>query len=353
MTPDTSHTLTLTTETDCMFYLNGVRQLQLFKGMTQEFQLCPGKYTLNFVSIEDPNDNRWVKFEMPAEDTEYDVRFQGNNQKKRKVKERKRIWRALLWIVCSTAVLSAVELGWFVWKTQAPASVKKMENGDLKITVKGITFTMKPVEGGTFQMGSTDGNEFNGEKIVHTVTVSTFYMGETEVTRILWKRLMGSNPSSNNRIGVPAQDISWNMCQDFIMKLNQETGLKFRLPTEAEWEYAARGGKYHNTYKYSGSDNVKLVAGGSSIYKVKEKQANALGLYFMSGNVGEWCEDWFDRNYYSVSPVKDPQGPSAGEERVMRGGGGGDPSDYQVFSRNSYRPDNIWSYFGFRLALTP
>ena len=194
--------------------------------------------------------------------------------------------------------------------------------------VKGVEFKMIKVEGGTFSMGATSEQgsvAYKDEKPVHSVTLSDYYIGETEVTQELWEAVMGSNPSyfegDNQR---PVESVSWNACQKFIKKLNRLTGKEFRLPTEAEWEYAARGGKYSRGYKYSGSNNSDEVAwygsnSGSKTHSVKTKKANELGLYDMSGNVWEWCNDWW--GCYQSNSQTNPTGPSEGESRVLRGGG--------------------------------
>ena len=194
--------------------------------------------------------------------------------------------------------------------------------------VNGVEFKMIKVEGGTFSMGATSEQEYDAfscEKPVHSVTLSDYYIGETEVTQELWEAVMGSNPSyfegDNQR---PVENVSWNDCQKFIKKLNRLTGKEFRLPTEAEWEYAARGGKYSRGYKYSGSNNADEVAwydsnSGSKTHPVKTKKANELGLYDMSGNVWEWCNDWW--GCYQSNSQTNPTGPSEGESRVLRGGG--------------------------------
>ena len=194
--------------------------------------------------------------------------------------------------------------------------------------VNGVEFKMIKVEGGTFSMGATSEQEYDAlscEKPVHSVTLSDYYIGETEVTQELWEAVMGSNPSyfegDNQR---PVENVSWNDCQKFIKKLNRLTGKEFRLPTEAEWEYAARGGKYSRGYKYSGSNNADEVAwydsnSGSKTHPVKTKKDNELGLYDMSGNVWEWCNDWW--GCYQSNSQTNPTGPSEGESRVLRGGG--------------------------------
>ena len=202
------------------------------------------------------------------------------------------------------------------------------EPSEQTFMVKGVEFKMIKVEGGTFSMGATSEQEYDAfscEKPVHSVTLSDYYIGETEVTQELWEAVMGSNPSyfegDNQR---PVENVSWNDCQKFIKKLNRLTGKEFRLPTEAEWEYAARGGKYSRGYKYSGSNDADEVAwydsnSGSKTHPVKTKKDNELGLYDMSGNVWEWCNDWW--GCYQSNSQTNPTGPSEGESRVLRGGG--------------------------------
>ncbi len=172
-------------------------------------------------------------------------------------------------------------------------------------------------------MGSNDGG--NDEKPVHSVTLSDYMIGETEVTQALWRAVMGSNPSYYKGDYLPVERVSWEDCQEFISKLNSLTRQRFRLPTEAEWEYAARGGSKSRGYKYSGSDNLGDVAwyyenSGDKTHSVKTKDSNELGLYDMSGNVWEWCEDFYDENAYSSHSSTNPKGPSSGSWRVYRGG---------------------------------
>lgn len=223
--------------------------------------------------------------------------------------------------------------------------------------VKGVEFKMIKVEGGTFSMGATSEqtNYGNDEKPVHSVTLLDYYIGETEVTQELWQAVMGSNPSyfkGNNQR--PVESVSWNDCQEFIKKLNSLTGKQFRLPTEAEWEYAARGGKYSKdyVYKYSGSNDAGEVAwyddnSGGKTHPIKTKKANELGLYDMSGNVWEWCDDWYGR-YQSYSQTN-PTGPSEGEYGVFRGGSWSSLDRFvRVSNRNFITTD---STLGLRLAL--
>ena len=226
-------------------------------------------------------------------------------------------------------------------------------------TANGVSFTMVYVEGGTFTMGATSeqgSDASSDEKPTHSVTLSNYYIGETEVTQGLWEAVMGSNPSyfkGNSRL--PVESVSWEDCQRFISKLNSMTGQQFHLPTEAQWEYAARGGSRSRGYKYSGSNDLGSVAwyddnSGSKTHVVKTKSANELGLYDMSGNVTEWCSDWYGS--YSSGSQTNPTGASSGSGRVGRGGGwgnitGGCRSAYRYYCTPSDCDDSL----GLRLAL--
>ena len=227
-------------------------------------------------------------------------------------------------------------------------------------TVEGVEFKMVAVKGGTFQMGATSEqqNTSDNESPVHSVTLSDYYIGETEVTQALWQAVMGSNPSSfTGNSQRPVECVSWDDCQTFISRLNSKTGMNFRLPTEAEWEYAARGGNRSNKTQYSGSSNIDNVAwygsnSGSTTHPVKGKSPNELGLYDMSGNVWEWCSDWYSSDYYSNSPHNNPQGPSSGPNRVIRGGSWGYRAQRcRVASRLGNGPGHRYLNFGLRLAL--
>ena len=208
--------------------------------------------------------------------------------------------------------------------------------------------------GATSEQGS---DAYNNEKPVHSVTLSDYYIGETEVTQELWQAVMGINLSYFSGYPQrPVETVSWNDCQTFITKLNELTGKNFRLPTEAEWEYAARGGNKSKGYKYSGSNTIRDVAWydgncGSATHDVKTKQANELGIYDMSGNVWEWCQDWY--GIYSSNSQTNPTGPSSGSSRVLRGGSwSGSARRCRVSFRGSHYPGNRINYSGFRLALS-
>ena len=209
-------------------------------------------------------------------------------------------------------------------------------------------------------MGATSEqqNTESDERPVHSVTLSDYYIGETEVTQALWQAVMGSNPSSfTGNSQRPVESVSWNDCQTFISRLNSKTGMNFRLPTEAEWEYAARGGNRSNKTQYSGSSNIYNVAwydsnSGSTTHPVNGKSPNELGLYDMSGNVWEWCYDWYSSDYYSNSPHNNPQGPSSGSGRVLRGGSWSYFAQYcRVAFRYCFGPDYRSCNIGLRLAL--
>ena len=226
-------------------------------------------------------------------------------------------------------------------------------------TVNAVQFKMVKVEGGTFQMGATSeqgSKAYDGGYPVHSVTLSDYYIGQTQVTQELWEAVMGSNPSyfkgDNQR---PVENVSWNDCQEFIEKLNRLTGKNFRLLTEAEWEYAARGGNKSKGYKYSGSNDADAVAwyeknSGGKTHPVETKQANELGLYDMSGNVREFCQDWYGK--YSSWSQSNPKGANAGIARVLRGGGWFyDARDVRVSYRGYSTPDIRYYGGGLRLAL--
>ena len=228
------------------------------------------------------------------------------------------------------------------------------------ITVNGVSFEMVYVEGGTFDMGATteQGSDAeNDEKPVHRVTLSDYYIGKCEVTQELWEAVMGSNPSNFKGAQNPVEQVSWNDCQEFVSRLNRLTGMTFRLPTEAEWEYAARGGNQSLHYKYSGIGNIGNVAwynrnSGGSTHAVGTKTANELGIYDMSGNMWEWCSDRYGD--YSAGAQTNPQGPSSGSRRVLRGGSWDDyASCCRVSYRDYYGPGGSSIHSGLRLVLVP
>ena len=244
---------------------------------------------------------------------------------------------------------------------QQPMDQTPVTNVDnISIPVKdGISIDMVRVEAGTFTMGATPemGDPFDADKPAHRVTLTNdYYIGKYEVTQALWKAVMGNNPSNFKGDNLPVEQVSWYDCQDFLSKLNRITGKTFRLPTEAEWEYAARGGNKSRGYQYSGSNNTLDVAwfrdnSGSNTHAVGTKQPNELGIYDMSGNVREWCQDW--KGEYSSSSQVNPTGANSGSDRVFRGGSWSGEARY---CRSSYRlyytPDYSNYSLGLRLVLS-
>ena len=261
------------------------------------------------------------------------------------------------------------------------------------ITVGDVSFKMIYVQGGSFQMGcKPEDNGFvedlkNGWNSIpdseksemqeryqkelnkalmranyeknHKVTLGSYYIGETEVTQALWIAVMGNNPSEyqyREPDKGPVESVSWDDCQVFIKKLNQMTGRKFRLPTEAEWEFAARGGIKSKGYRCSGSNDYMQVGWydeaviGGSTHPVKGKKCNELGIYDMSGNVSEWCNDWFSVDYYNNSPEHNPQGPATGDGKCIRGGSFC-VRNYYVYGRGGYDNNRHYEDLGLRLVL--
>ena len=209
------------------------------------------------------------------------------------------------------------------------------------------------VSGGTFIMG---GDESSDQTPTHSVTLSSYYICKYEVTQALWRAVMGSNPSKFKGDNLPVEQVSWNDCQTFINRLNNYTGRNFRLPTEAEWEFAARGGNYSRHYKYSGSNYISDVAwycdnSGNRTHPVGTKQANELGLYDMSGNVWEWYSDRYGS--YSSYSQSNPTGATSGFGRVERGGNWCGLARYCCSSHRSYyAPGNSFDDLGLRLVLS-
>ena len=228
-----------------------------------------------------------------------------------------------------------------------------------KQVLEKLVTNMVKVEGGTFTMGATSeqgSDAYSNEEPTHKVSLSDFYIGKYEVTQEEWEAVMGKNPSHFNGSNRPVEQVSWNDCRDFITRLNRLTGLNFSLPTEAQWEYAARGGNKSKGYKYSGSNTIGDVAwytnnSSSKTHDVGTKAPNELGIYDMSGNVWEWCKDWYDSSYYSTSPSANPTGPSSGSFRVFRGGSWNNNARLcRVSNRGYNRPDDSGHGLGLRLV---
>ena len=231
-------------------------------------------------------------------------------------------------------------------------------SGDLGIGFDVDQFVLVPA--GTFQMGSTNGS--NDERPVHTVNITQpFYLQKTEVTQHQWRAIMGNNPSAFSDCGetCPVERVSWNDIQAFLDALNAAyPGANYRLPTEAEWEYAARAG---TTGDYGGTGNLDdmgwyLLNSGTRTHFVGQKQPNAFGLYDMHGNVFEWVQDWYSSTYYGVSPSDDPLGPDTGSSKLLRGGAvNRNAAEARSAERRAASPSTAATFtpYGFRLARTP
>ena len=325
---------------DCVMFIDGEEYCALSAGRLQKIPLPAGEYILQFKSVEHAEDNIVDDgFNMSDRDKLYKVDLlslkQAREQKEHEEKERQER-------ECR--------------EREERERQEREARGEFE--VNGVKFKMIFVEGGTFMMGATSeqGNDaFDWEKPVHKVTLSDYYIGETVVTQELWKAVMGNNPSCFTGDGnLPVECVSWDDVKKFVAKLSRLTGRTFRLPTEAEWEYAARGGKKSRGYKYSGSNNIDEVAwydanSGRKTHPVKGKKANELGLYDMSGNVWEWCNDWFGN--YSGEAQDNPHGLIIGLDRVLRGGSWFDRAKSCRVSSRSVSIPSIRYDLGFRVVL--
>lgn len=272
--------------------------------------------------------------------------------------------------VCKKSVKICPYKGNHPKKVQKTDKKQRWKNSIKTINVNGVIFKMVKVQGGTFRMGE-DLLEDNKEP-VHNVTLFTYYIGQTEVTQALWETVMGYNPSYIKRKDFPVYKISWYECQAFVERLSFLTGESFRLPTEAEWEFAARGGNKSKKYQYSGSNNIDEVAwywrnSGEKYltgewdfilcmennciqHSVATKRPNELGIYDMTGNVEEWCQDWFGG--YEPTDQINPEGPETGNYRICRGGSyKGSESNSRIVARWLEKPSDDYFSVGLRLAM--
>lgn len=226
------------------------------------------------------------------------------------------------------------------------------------ISTDGLNYSMIKVKGGTYCIGMPDSIEdkYNLAKPMHNVTLNTFYIGKTEVTQDIWKIIMGFNPSIIQGDRLPVTNVSWSECQEFLRKLNEKTGRHYRLPTEAEWEFAAKGGNNSENYLYSGSNAPQDIGwcacdSVNNIQEVATKKPNELGLYDMTGNVWEWCSDWCEK--YEDGSIINPQGPQTGTWRAARGGAYCNHPDYCLNSfRGRWPITEKLFYLGFRIAIS-
>lgn len=237
---------------------------------------------------------------------------------------------------------------------QGPSQPPFIKGKPFEFVVKGVKFNMMPVKAGKFVMGTT--NRGNGFPAHEVQLLKDYYIGETEVTQSLWEAVMGNNPSHYKGALLPVETVSWDECHNFLKKLGELTRHHFRFPTEAEWEFAARGRKSNPEEMYAGSSEVWNVAwysdnniNGTS--PVKQKMKNELGIYDMSGNVNEWCQDFYAN--YPTGKLIDPLGPTTGTMRVARGGSWYEnEAKCRVYVRNKALPSTRSSNLGLRLALS-
>ena len=232
-----------------------------------------------------------------------------------------------------------------------PISMQAQDTAPLRVLkIKGVTYKLRYIEGGSFTMGALPNDTLaDADETRHQVSLHDFYMGETEVTQELWEAVMPKNRSKHRGAKNPVEYVTYDMCQEFIAKLNRLTGRTFRLPTEAEWEYAARGGKKSKGYLFAGSNQIGEVAHtlantpSSTHQPVAQLKPNELGLYDMSGNVWEWCSDWYQRT---------PDSKSSSNFYVIRGGGyDSDPQYCRTSNRFMYDQRRRFKHVGFRLVL--
>jgi len=265
--------------------------------------------------------------------------------------------KTVIWTSNNSSVVDVTkdteEKGLLSAKTKGTAIITAAtKDGKFKATCTIRVINAEPemiqVESGTFTMGCTDGDcgEDGRELPIHKVTLSNFKIAKYTVTQEQWEAIMGNNPSKNKGNDLPVEMVTWNDTQEFIKRLNTLTGKKYRLPTEAEWEYAARGGKQSKEYKYSGSDDINSVAwysgnSGSTTHPVGRKAPNELGICDMSGNVWEWCSDWYGA--YSENSQVDPTGPTTGTYHVFRGG------SYYNTAKGARVASRTWGFSGYNV----
>jgi len=245
------------------------------------------------------------------------------------------------------------------WEVLTEPGFKQLKGDNIQFKIKALYSNVDEIEmvwaeGGSFMMGSKEGEE--DEKPVHKVILNGFYIGKYEVTQEQWEQVMGYQPSKNKGCKkCPVENVDWYEVQQFIRKLSLLKNKKFRLPTEAEWEFAAKGGNENSNFKYTGSDSINEVAWYDSnsnfvTHPIGTKKANVLGLYDMTGNVWERCSDWYDKNYYKYSPKSNPEGGLSGDSRVLRGGSFNCEYNCRVTLRSIIGPNYRDGFIGFRLA---
>lgn len=363
----------LTTDVNCEVYRFGKHECNVVVGEDKVLRLKKGKHKLEFVSIDNDKDKYGLVLPIEDVDTEDFIEItlqhvvekrieaelarQRAEEEREEERKRKAVEEAERIRLEEEALLNAVEEE-SKRKLDENTECEQLANMPEIITVNGVSFCMIGVQGGTFMMGSTSKHSDVGDddaKLVHQVTLSDYYIGETAVTQELWQAVMGYNPSCFLGKLNPVENVSWDDCQKFIKKLNQLTGKQFRLPTEAEWEYAARGGKKSKGHMYAGSQVLDEVAwyrdnSNQHTHPVKQKLYNELHIYDMSGNVLEWCEDLYGKYYHGAQ--LNPKGATTGSKHVIRGGSWSSNENFCCISNRSHANPTFYSYsIGLRLVL--
>jgi formylglycine-generating enzyme required for sulfatase activity len=317
------------TTADCFIYINGDSVGVVKSGAFFSTRVFPGSYRIKAISTQYPKLSWEETFSYST----------GSNQEEN-----------LQLIPMHTRIAE------FTGKqSQIPNGEENAEAKALRSLLDGIKYNMVFVDSGDFEMGTSGGE--NDESPVHKVRISSFYMSKYEVTQAQWEAIMGTDPSANKGCKTcPVENVSWEDANKFIQKLNQLTGGTYRMPTEAEWEYASRGGKLRINNKFSGGVKIDKYgwsyenSGGKS-HPVGRLGGNELGIFDMSGNVGEWCSDWYDNNYYKNSVSFNPIGPANARSKVVRGGSWDDyDKTARVFARSKFEPATKNKSIGFRLA---
>lgn len=348
---DFSAKLHIKSDKDCKFLSFNEPLGNLSANVFSVFTFNKGRYLFSFVSSE--GELREIEYEVNDKTDDYllvDFDKKTNSPKRW-------VWYGLTLL----ALVLCVILISYVIKSKDKSSVYFSEDMT-SFSINGVPFEMVYVEGGRFSMGATDTIQAEKDEFpVHTTNVPSFLIGKYPVTQEQWECIMGINPSYYKGDNLPVEGVTWFDAQEFVRKLSLLTGKDFDLPTEAEWEYAARGGKNSKGYIYSGSNDPNEVGwfnnnSESGTHAVGKKTPNELGIYDMSGNVWEWCWDYYGPDYYancfdSISPVG-PQGLPKSNWRVFRGGSIQLPQNFmRVSNRDSFEPSGKDHDIGFRLKL--
>lgn len=346
--------LHIKTDTDCIVTKYGKEVLQLEAGTTGEIKLTHGKYLLDFICKRNPNRHKEVLYETNNNVEDFlNINFD-------RITPKLKMWLSLLAVIC---ILMIAIFGLF--RTNLTDTVDKkfkvsFAEDNTYFKIDDIRFDLVYVQGGTYNMGNS--NSESDESPIHKVVVPNFYIGKYEISQEQWELIMGTNPSFKKGEKYPIENVNWFDAYMFIRKLNEITGRKFQLPTEAQWEYAASGGIYSKGYKYSGSNIIDEVAWyyGNSGAKThiavdQQKRANELEIFNMSGNVWEWCHDYYAEDYYrTYRDTINPQGAVTSNKRVIRGGSMQmEDSFSRITNRDAYEPSGSDWDIGFRIIMIP